>query len=93
MDQTKPYLMENDPHTKHQFICDILQALHLQTDWFMYNLAHQQPYECIVYRWMLQLYDKNMSSQQAIALIYKARNIFLLQDSSITYKPIDQNTT
>ncbi len=64
---------------KHQFIADILLALHHQIDQFMYNLVYCYPYEMILYQWINKLYFKGASSDQATQLIYKARNIFLLK--------------
>ncbi|WP_024770417.1 hypothetical protein [Aquimarina macrocephali] len=65
-------------YDKHKFMSDILQALHLKMDEFMYNLAHHTPYEMILYSWINKLYTKGRSSEEAIQLIYKARNILLL---------------
>ena len=65
-------------HHKHRFMSYVLQMLHLKTDIFMYNLAHQQPYELLVYSWINKLYDKGTPKETAVQLIYKARNILLL---------------
>ncbi len=66
-------------HCKHQFIAHILHALHLTMDRFMYNLVHYSPYEMILYLWITKLYKKQTPTDQAIQLIYKARNVFLLR--------------
>ncbi len=60
------------------FMSDILKMLHLKMDEFMYNLVHYSPYEMILYVWMNKLYDKGWTSEKAIELIYKARNILFL---------------
>ncbi len=70
--------MHTQQQHKNKFIAVILQALHLKFDQFIYNLAHREPYETIVYRWINKLYSQQKSSDQAIQLIYKARNVFLL---------------
>ncbi|WP_271768991.1 hypothetical protein [Aquimarina algiphila] len=57
---------------------DILQALHHKMDEFMYNLVHYSSYEIILYLWINKLYAQGKSSDEAIQLIYKARNILLL---------------
>lgn len=64
---------------KHQYIVTIIQALHLKLDTFIYNLAHQNPYETLLYTWITKLYTKGKSSDEALQLIYKARNRFLLR--------------
>ncbi|WP_146052697.1 hypothetical protein [Aquimarina sp. I32.4] len=65
-------------NNKHQFMSDVLQMLHLNMDLFMYNLVHHAPYEMILYDWINKLYTKGTSSDDAVQLIYKARNILLL---------------
>ncbi|WP_108809208.1 hypothetical protein [Aquimarina spinulae] len=65
-------------HDKNKFMSDILKTLHLTMDTFIYNLAHHTPYEMLLYRWINKLYTKGISSEEAIQLIYKARNILLL---------------
>lgn len=81
---TKVYLYKN------QFIYTVLQAFHLQMDGFMYNLVHHHTYEIILYRWILKLYDNRASIEKAILTIYKARNMFLLKDTSCMTR--DSNT-
>ncbi|PKV52037.1 hypothetical protein ATE84_4138 [Aquimarina sp. MAR_2010_214] len=79
-------------NSKYRFMSDILKTLHLKTDIFMYNLAHHTPYEMILYRWINKLYTKGTSSEEAIQLIYKARNILLLTQKNSWCnppKPID----
>ncbi len=69
------------PNTdKNKFITAILQALHLKTDAFVYNLTKQSPYEMIIYVWIDKLYEKGKTTEEAVQLIYKARNIFLLNN-------------
>ncbi len=64
---------------KHQYTYAILEALHLQMDSFMYNLVYCQPYEMIIYHWIMTLYDKGVSKESAIGVIYKARNLYILK--------------
>ncbi len=71
-------MLQSD-QSKHQFIYAILEALHLQMDSFMYNLVYCQPYEMIIYHWIMKLYDKGKAIDDTIDIIYKARNIFLLK--------------
>lgn len=71
---------------------DILKTLHLTMDIFMYNLAHHSPYEMVLYHWIDKLYRKGTSIEDAIQLIYKARNILLLTPKNglcSTPEPID----
>ncbi|WP_205410259.1 hypothetical protein [Aquimarina longa] len=63
---------------KSKYISDILQALHHKVDTFMYNLVQYSPYEIILYTWINKLYTKGKTTDDAIQLIYKARNILLL---------------
>ncbi len=71
--------MQHDKHhTQHLFIQTILTALHLQFDTFMYNLVHYHPYEIVLYVWINKLYRKGTSSDHAIQILYKARNMVLL---------------
>ncbi|WP_438424357.1 hypothetical protein [Aquimarina macrocephali] len=65
-------------NSKHKFMSDVLKMLHLKMDTFMYNLAHHTPYEMVLYNWIDKLYSKGTSIEDAIQLIYKARNILLL---------------
>ncbi|GAA4276496.1 hypothetical protein [Aquimarina mytili] len=62
---------------KSKFITDVILALQIKLDEFMYNLVHQQPYEVIVYIWIHKLYIKGKSTDDATKLIYKAKNILL----------------
>ncbi|PKV48544.1 hypothetical protein ATE84_0544 [Aquimarina sp. MAR_2010_214] len=79
-------------NSKHQYMSNILKMLHLKMDIFMYNLAHHNSYETILYRWIHKLYSKGISIDDAIQLIYKARNILLLNPKNglcSTPEPID----
>ncbi len=67
--------------SKNRFITEILQALHIKTDEFMYNLAHRNPYEILLYTWINKLFTKGKSCDEAIELIYKARNILFLKST------------
>ncbi|TPN87392.1 hypothetical protein [Aquimarina algicola] len=71
---------------KNVFINEVLAALHLSTNQFMYNLVHYHHYEVILYAWMTKLYKKGKSSDEAIQLIYKARNLFMLNYYKTTCK-------
>ncbi len=64
------------PH-KSQFLYTVLRALHMPYDRFMYNLAHGHLYEIILYLWIDKLYRKDKTSDEAVQLIYKARNRWL----------------
>ena len=66
------------PNHKKRFINDIIEALHMKMDTFIYNLAHNHPYELLLYLWIDKLYSKGKTSGEAVQVIYKARNIFLL---------------
>ncbi len=70
-------------HEKSKFITEIIEALHIKQDAFMYNLAHHHPYEMLLYTWINKLYTKEKTSEEAIQLIYKARNILLLNNNNI----------
>ncbi len=74
---------------------DVLKMLHLKMDEFMYNLVHYHPYEIILYIWINKLYAQNKSREEAIQLIYKARNRFLLtpKDSSCSYPLLESPLT
>ncbi|WP_271768721.1 hypothetical protein [Aquimarina algiphila] len=74
---------------------DILTMLHLKMDIFMYNLIHYHPYEIVLYVWINKLYAQNKSIEEAIQLIYKARNRFLLtsKDSLCNYPPNESPLT
>ncbi|TSE02780.1 MULTISPECIES: hypothetical protein [Aquimarina] len=63
---------------KNKFISEILEALHIKADEFVYNLGQHNPYEIILYTWIHKLYGKGKSVDEAIQLIYKARNILFL---------------
>ncbi|WP_281990148.1 hypothetical protein [Aquimarina aggregata] len=71
-------MTQDSPIAKHQFIATILHALHIKFDMFMYNLVHHHTYEIILYLWINKLYRKGISSDHAIQILYKARNILLL---------------
>ncbi|WP_109097523.1 hypothetical protein [Aquimarina sp. AU58] len=74
-------------NSKHRFMSDILKTLHLTMDTFIYNLANHSPYEMLLYRWINKLYTKGISSEEAIQLIYKARNILLLNPKNSWCSP------
>ncbi|EZH72142.1 hypothetical protein ATO12_24725 [Aquimarina atlantica] len=74
-------------NSKYQFMSDILKTLHFTMDTFIYNLAHHSPYEMLLYRWINKLYTKGISSEEAIQLIYKARNILLLNPKNSWCSP------
>ncbi|MBP2834095.1 hypothetical protein J8281_18000 [Aquimarina sp. U1-2] len=79
---TNPQIIKPMNHftynTRSQFLVDTIHALHLKLDQFMYNLVHHSRYEIILYLWIHKLYDKQKTSEEAVQLIYKARNLFLL---------------
>ncbi len=60
---------------KSKFITDIILALNMKLDEFMYNLVHHKPYEVTLYLWIHKLYAKDKSINDAILLIHKARNL------------------
>ncbi len=69
-------------HHKHLYFATILKALHFKMDAFMYNLAYNSPYEMLLYNWISKLYRKGKTSEEALQLIYKARNILLLNSKN-----------
>ncbi|MBQ0735791.1 hypothetical protein [Aquimarina celericrescens] len=71
---------------KSKFIVDTIQALHIKLDQFMYNLVHHSPYEIVLYIWIHKLYLKGKSSEDAVQLIYKARNMLLSKEAYISCK-------
>lgn len=79
--------MDLEYNSKHQYMSDILKMLHLKMDIFIYNLAHHTPYEMILYRWINKLYTKGTSIDESIQLIYKARNILLLDPKNSWCSP------
>ena len=70
------YLENND---KHMFMSDVLKMLHIKTDIFLNNLANHHDYEMVIYLWIDKLFTKGKTSEEAVQIIYKARNIFMLQ--------------
>ncbi|MBL0685788.1 hypothetical protein [Aquimarina mytili] len=68
-------------HQKHHYLADILQALHLTMDQFIYNPIHHSHYETILFRWILKLYQKQTPAEHAIQVIYITRNTFVLEES------------
>ncbi|WP_025740897.1 hypothetical protein [Aquimarina pacifica] len=76
--------MDHQHHPdQHLFMAGIIQSLHLRLDDFIYNVAHQARYETILYHWMLTLYKKGKSVDDAIQLIYRARHFWLLGQDKI----------
>lgn len=65
------------------YMSDILTALHIKKDEFIYNLINYSPYEITLYLWINKLYSKGKSTDDAIQLIYKARNMFLLKNDTL----------
>ncbi|WP_103072320.1 hypothetical protein [Aquimarina sediminis] len=65
-------------NSKHKFMSDIIKMLHLKMNLFIYNLSHDSSYELILYSWINKLYAKGKTTEEAVQLIYKARNILLL---------------
>lgn len=89
-DSAKGYYMEQfNYNNKSRFIVDIIQALHMRLDEFMYNLVHHNPYEMILYIWIHKLYKRRKSCDEAIQLMYRAKKILLLkQNNSLCNNPI-----
>ncbi|WP_281988970.1 hypothetical protein [Aquimarina aggregata] len=69
-------------HKQNKFINDILKVFHLRMDEFIYKIVHHHPYEIVLYLWITKLYTRGKSTDEAIQIIYKARNIFLLSNCS-----------
>ena len=67
---------------KSKFIAEVLQALHLTTDTFVAQLAQHSRYEMMLFLWINKLYKKGTTSEDAIQLIYKARNILLFSPNA-----------
>ncbi len=72
-------------HEKHQYLATILHAMHFKMDVFMYNLVHRGVYEMLLYKWITKLYTKDKTVEEALQLIYKARNILLLTPTKRRY--------
>ncbi|MEB3346024.1 hypothetical protein U6A24_11160 [Aquimarina gracilis] len=64
---------------KEEFVVVTIIGLQHRLDQFMYNLVHFSLYEVIVYYWILKLYGKGICKEDAIQVIYKARNLYLLR--------------
>jgi predicted small integral membrane protein len=74
-------------NSKYQFMSDVLKMLHLTMDNFMYNLAYHNSYEAILYRWINKLYAKGVCADDAVQLIYKARNVLMLNPKNSWCSP------
>ncbi len=81
--------MQIENNDLHVFMSQVLKMLHIDSDNFMYNLIHQSKYEIILYLWITNLYHKQKTSDEAVQIIYRARNIFFItQNSSLCEYPI-----
>ncbi|WP_108807591.1 hypothetical protein [Aquimarina spinulae] len=75
----KSYLHYN----KSKFITEIIEALYMKQNIFMYTLTYHYAYEVLLYAWINKFSSIGKSSEEEIKLIYNARNIFLLNSNSI----------
>lgn len=63
---------------KHRYLAEILVYLHLEFDNFILAILNGDPYETLVYQWVDKLYEKGKSINEALPVMYKARNFYLL---------------
>ncbi|GAA4106219.1 hypothetical protein GCM10022393_00550 [Aquimarina addita] len=71
---------------QNEFMGYIVKSLGMQMEDFMTvvftNNTHTRCYEKIIFRWMIKLFDKGKSKNQALKIIYKARIFVILRKSS-----------
>ncbi len=66
---------------KNKYLAQILAALHLNKDQFKKALAEEDPYESIIYQWSMKSFKKRKTPDEALKLIFKARNFHILKNN------------
>ncbi len=70
-------IKKNEAH--YRFMNAILKALHLESNYFFYDVVQKRPYEVLIYNWMNKLYKNGKSREEAIEYIHRARRLFILR--------------
>lgn len=72
---------KNENNLQKKFITHIVQYLHMDiTDFRKYG-EDDKCYESIIYKWVIKLYQKGVTSERAIQIIYRARIFILTRDN------------
>ncbi len=84
--------MKNIINYKHhkKFICHIVQYLHMDIEDFEERLEQGGCYEQTINNWILKLYKKGVTSEDAIQIIYRAR-IFMITRNKIGLDSIENS--
>ncbi|QKX04154.1 hypothetical protein HN014_04270 [Aquimarina sp. TRL1] len=66
-------MKNNSTTTQNKYLIFIVNSLHMDITSFMHNLSYGDTYEVLIYRWTNKLYNKGISKEQALKIIYRAR--------------------
>ncbi len=64
--------IENDER-HYNFCIKIIKRLHLEPNEFFKEVANKREYECLIFKWIKQLYLDGKSIEDSVDFIYKAR--------------------
>ncbi|WP_024772955.1 hypothetical protein [Aquimarina macrocephali] len=64
--------IENDERY-YKFCIEIIKRLHLEPNLFFEEVASKREYECLLFKWINQLYIEGKSVDDSIDFIYQAR--------------------
>lgn len=80
--------MESHEHYKrrNQFLTEIIPYVQVEKGDFLQRVANQECYETTIYDWIMRLFDKDTSLDDAISIIHRARRFVLIYK---THHPFD----
>ncbi|WP_344930735.1 hypothetical protein [Aquimarina addita] len=70
---------------KGTFLSQLIKALHMDVDDFMYRVSQHKTYELVLYGWMNRLYTKKQFYTTAVRLIYRARHFYFFRNLHPSY--------
>ncbi len=74
---------------QNDYMSFILASLHIPIPDFIHGiLSPEGNYECQLYEWIIQLYGKGKTKEQALVIIYEIRDYFFIRKAPIDFAPV-----
>ena len=70
----------HENNERNQFIANVIKSIQMNTDDFMINLANDDPYEKLIYTWIIKFYEEGKSTVSTVLYIHNQK-MQLLQRS------------
>ncbi len=72
--------MESHEYIKRRnhFLEEIVPYVQIEKDDFIERVAKRECYEWTIYKWIMRLFDKGISADEAITIIHRTRRIVLI---------------